>query len=75
MAQALYTFEIPDPGRETLRFICSTEEEAWAELLKARPTNGALATLTETDPLTRTQVELAEIFELAMRAILEASPI
>jgi hypothetical protein len=75
MAQALYTFEIPAPQPETIRFICSTEEEAWAELIEARSTVGALAELTKIDPLTQTQVELAEIFELAMRAILEGSPI
>ena len=76
---AFYTFEIPGKGfaePETLRLAPHTsEEEAWAELLRARPTIGALARVVKVEPLTPTQVQLYEIFDLAMRAILEASPI
>jgi hypothetical protein len=69
-SQALYTFEIPaDPKPETIRFICSSEVEAWDELLKERPTIGALATLARIDPLTPTQVEIAQIFDMLMAQV------
>ena len=75
---AFYTFEISGVGfaePETLQLgPFASEEEAWAELLRARPGVGALATLLKVEPLTPTQVQLYEIFDLAMRAILEASP-
>jgi len=76
---AFYTFEISGVGfaePETLQLgPFASEEEAWAELLRARPTIGALARVVKVEPLTPTQVQLYEIFDLAMRAILEASPI
>ena len=69
---AFYTFEISGVGfaePETLQLgPFASEEEAWAELLRARPGVGALATLLKVEPLTPTQVQLYEIFELVAQA-------
>jgi hypothetical protein len=69
---AIYTFELalwPAPQVETVRFICSSEEEAWTALLHDQPKIGALYQLVKTEPLSVTQAELAALLESVLRSV------